>query len=53
VDTNDPTLGAKTYAFGALYTVTGRSLLVFLLERDGRAESAHERRSRPKRAVKK
>ena len=53
VDTNDPTLGAKTYAFGAVYTVTGRSLLVFLLERDGRAESAHERRSRPKRAVKK
>jgi glycogen operon protein len=32
VDTNDPALWAEPYEFGALYTVTGRSLLVFLLE---------------------
>ncbi len=33
VDTNDPALWAEPYGFGAVYTVTGRSLLVFLLER--------------------
>src|SRR4051812_46232089 len=34
LDTNDPKLGAEHFAFGAVYQVTGRSLLLFLLERD-------------------
>jgi len=35
LDTNDPKLRRGEYAFGAEYLVTGRSLLLFLLERDG------------------
>jgi isoamylase len=33
LDTNDPALGRQDYVFGATYTVTGRSLLLFLLTR--------------------
>jgi len=35
LDTNDPALHRANYAFGAVYQVTGRSLLLFLLQRDG------------------
>jgi isoamylase len=35
LDTNDPKLHREAYAFGSEYLVTGRSLLLFLLERDG------------------
>jgi glycogen operon protein len=45
-DTNDPALDSEAYAFGSVYTVTGRSLLVFLLERDGLAGMAERRRRR-------
>ena len=33
LDTNDPALGAAPYRFGSIYQVTGRSLLLFLLQR--------------------
>jgi len=36
LDTNDPGLDSATFPFGSSYEVTGRSLLLFLLERDGR-----------------
>jgi glycogen operon protein len=45
VDTNDPTLYPEPYAFGTVYTVTGRSLLVFLLEGNGIAPALEERRN--------
>jgi glycogen operon protein len=32
LDTNDPALKPETYEFGAEYLVTGRSLLLFLLQ---------------------
>jgi glycogen operon protein len=44
VDTNDPALWAEPYAFGAVYTVTGRSLLVFLLEQETAAPVPDARR---------
>jgi len=37
LDTNDPGLDYATFAFGSSYEITGRSLLLFLLQRDGRA----------------
>jgi glycogen operon protein len=46
LDTNDPALQREPYAFGAEYTVTGRSLLVFLLERNGEAAPPEPRRQR-------
>ena len=45
VDTNDPELWAEPYEFGAVYTVTGRSVLVFLLEQKT-AERVPEARRR-------
>ena len=52
LDTNDPKLGNEHYAFGAIYQVTGRSLLVFLLELDGNANGAPAPRARRKVARK-
>ncbi|HEX5477488.1 MAG TPA: glycogen debranching protein GlgX [Burkholderiales bacterium] len=46
IDTNDPALGDGAYSFGAVYEVTGRSLLLFLLERDGGARKPRTRRAR-------
>jgi glycogen operon protein len=46
LDTNDPALRREPYAFGAEYTVTGRSLLVFLLERNGEGAPSEPRRHR-------
>jgi glycogen operon protein len=52
VDTNDPKLGPETYGFGAVYQVTGRSLLLFFLERDGAAGRAPHRARGKKHARK-
>src|SRR5690606_3821090 len=52
LDTNDPALGCEAYAFGAEYTVTGRSLLVFQLERNGEADAGHERKARSRKTPK-
>jgi len=46
LDTNDPALRREPYAFGAEYTVTGRSLLVFILERNGEGAPSEPRRHR-------
>jgi isoamylase len=35
IDTNNPKAAREEHAFGAEYLVTGRSLLLFLLERGG------------------
>jgi isoamylase len=35
IDTNNPKAAREEHAFGSEYLVTGRSLLLFLLERDG------------------
>jgi glycogen operon protein len=40
LDTNDPALHREHYDFGAVYEVTGRSLLLFLLERENSAHNA-------------
>jgi glycogen operon protein len=49
-DTNDPKLnGGTAYQFGDAYLVTGRSLLVFLLQRDESAASARSGRKTPRR----
>ncbi|MGE5640272.1 MAG: glycogen debranching protein GlgX [Clostridia bacterium] len=44
LDTNDAKLARETYRFGSVYQVTGRSLLLFLLERDGLASAAAPKR---------
>jgi isoamylase len=54
-DTNDPKLnGSTAYAFGDVYLVTGRSLLLFLLQREGASKAGsrggRETRSRRKPA---
>jgi glycogen operon protein len=49
LDTNDPKLPRAEYDFGAEYLVTGRSLLLFLLERDGAAARPHPDRKPEKR----
>jgi isoamylase len=36
LDTNDPRRPRERHAFGSVYQVTGRSLLLFLLERNGK-----------------
>ncbi|HYD55557.1 MAG TPA: glycogen debranching protein GlgX [Burkholderiales bacterium] len=48
LDTNDPALGRKSYSFGAVYQVTGRSLLLFQLERDAVAEKPRKRKAAKK-----
>jgi glycogen operon protein len=48
VDTNNPALSGDVSAFGAEYLVTGRSLLLLLLERRD-APARAPRRSRQKR----
>jgi isoamylase len=53
IDTSDPKLEAAAYAFGDVYEVTGRSLLMFLLKRNGSqnaSKRARRRRSRRKDA---
>ena len=53
-DTNDPKLDGAVYAFGVSYLVTGRSLLVFLLEREASPGNVPpERRIRQKKPAKK
>ena len=52
-DTNDPLLEARSYPFGDVYQVTGRSLLLFLLDRDGAAVPRFERKPPQRRAPKK
>jgi glycogen operon protein len=49
LDTNDPKLGREAFAFGAEYLVTGRSLLLFLLERDGAADRPRSKRKAAKK----
>jgi glycogen operon protein len=51
LDTNDPKLPRAEHAFGSEYLVTGRSLLLFLLERDGAAVPPHPDRKPEKRKV--
>jgi glycogen operon protein len=51
LDTNDPKLPRAEHAFGAEYLVTGRSLLLFLLERGGAAAQPHPERKPDKRDV--
>jgi glycogen operon protein len=51
LDTNDPKLPRAEHAFGSEYLVTGRSLLLFLLERDGVAAQPHPDRKPEKRKV--
>jgi hypothetical protein len=51
LDTNDPKLPHADYAFGVEYLVTGRSLLLFLLERDGAPAEPHPDRKPEKRKV--
>ena len=48
VDTNRPAMNGDIYAFNSEYLVTGRSLLLFLLERQD-APARAPRRSRRKR----
>jgi isoamylase len=49
LDTNDPKLPRDEYAFGTEYLVTGRSLLLFLLEREDAAAQPHPDRKPEKR----
>jgi glycogen operon protein len=42
-DTNDPNLRVERFAFGAVYQVTGRSLLLFLLKANRSAASRRRR----------
>jgi glycogen operon protein len=48
LDTNDPALHRENYAFGTVYLVTGRSLLVFLLQRDADSHLAEPKTRRQK-----
>jgi glycogen operon protein len=48
LDTNDPALHRENYAFGSVYLVTGRSLLVFLLQRDSDSHLAEPKTRRSK-----
>jgi glycogen operon protein len=52
-DTNDPQLDCAGCPFGGVYQVTGRSLLLFLLDRDGAAALHLEREPPQKRTPKK
>ena len=51
LDTNDPKLPRAEYALGAEYLVTGRSLLLFLLQRDDAEAQPHPDRKPEKRKV--
>ena len=49
IDTADPSLETAVYRFGSVYELTGRSLLLFLLERDGSRGGARKRGQRRRR----
>jgi glycogen operon protein len=53
LDTNDPKLPRAEHAFGSEYLVTGRSLLLFLLEREGAAAQPHPDRKPEEKAPQK
>jgi glycogen operon protein len=54
LDTNDPALQRAHYRFGAVYEVTGRSVLLFLLERDGAAQPPPpQRKAAPRKTPRK
>jgi glycogen operon protein len=49
-DTNDPKLHREHYEFGSIYQVTGRSMLLFLLEREeSAAQPSPERKERQRK----
>jgi isoamylase len=49
LDTHDPKLGGEAHPFASAYAVTGRSLLLFLLSRNGAAEKQKSRRKGPRK----
>jgi isoamylase len=48
LDTNDPKVARAPFAFGSTYLVTGRSLLLFMLDRNTKPSGRRERPARRK-----